>query len=240
MKERVSTLIGQKSIIIVAPHGADDINTDIVAEHIAKLLDAYAVINRGFERSDIVDVNNDKANCNRIDHCKSEVVFDEFFKPILKFKDRLGNKLVFTGKYPTFKNILIFYIHGCGNIVHKKAKEQVGVILGYGLGTKKDSLTCDMWIKNLFVDTYRYNSKSGEVFEARGGSNYAGRDSNNLNQYFRKHDLDVRVNSIQLEIPYSCRNTENEALNTGKLLAKVILSCHNHSSYDKEPTPKFI
>lgn len=63
MKLRVSTITGTIPIILVAPHGPDDKNTDIIVENTAKLLGSYAVINKGFERSDVVDVSNDEADC---------------------------------------------------------------------------------------------------------------------------------------------------------------------------------
>ena len=84
MKERVGIIIGKNPVILVAPHGADDTNTDIITERVAKKADCYAVINRGFERADFVDVIKDKADCNKIDHCKQEVVYEEFLKPIIK------------------------------------------------------------------------------------------------------------------------------------------------------------
>jgi hypothetical protein len=244
MKERVSTFVGKRPIIIVAPHGADDTNSDLIAEHACKFLDCFAVINRGFERSDDVDVDKDKADCNKINHCKSEVVFEEFLKPILKFKDKItqGNvQFSVQNKYLSKGLAHIFFIHGCGDIVHKEANEEVGVILGYGLGTKKDSLTCDIWRKNLFVDVYRNLSRGGDVFEGRGGGRYAGRDSNNLNQYFRKHDLDTCVQAMQLEFPFSCRNTTNKAIDAAKLLSATITDYCRYNKYELEnDDPKFL
>lgn len=247
MRERVSTIIGKNPIILVAPHGADDINTDIVTEHAAQLLECFAVINRGFERSSQVDVDKDQADCNQISHCKSDVVFDEFLKPILKFKDKISQKYIKLKtnhipnvKYQTLDPVHIFYIHGCGNAIHKKANENVGLIVGYGLGTKKDSLTCDIWRKNLFVELYRHYLKGAEVYEGRGGGKYAGRDSNNMNQYFRKHDLDLSVQSFQIEFPYSYRDDEAKAKATAMSFATIINDYCKHTHYTSEPEPKFI
>ena len=74
--ERVSVIEGKSPIIIVAPHGykGDDENTDLIAEEIANALHCYAVINRGWERSDSVDFMKDKADCNNVYHCKEDVV----------------------------------------------------------------------------------------------------------------------------------------------------------------------
>ena len=257
MKERVSTIIGKTPIILVAPHGPDDTNTDILTERVANQLNCFAVINRGFERADCVDVINDKADCNRIDHAKKEIVFEEFFKPILKFKDRLTQNSIKMMVPSSFLPInskrskpdpaTIFYIHGCGNIVHKETQQLVSLIVGYGLGTKKDSITCDLWRKNLFVDLYdktiadrNLTSNYGKVFEGRGGGRYAGRDSNNLNQYFRKHDPDRNIHSLQLEFPFSVRSNEKVLDDTVCFLAHSIKEYMHYEGYDAEPNPRFI
>ncbi len=95
MRERVTVIYGKKPFLLVAPHGADgdDINTAIIAEETALALGCNAVINRGFERSDNVDVDDDQANCNRVDHIIQPVVYDEFLKPIIKIKDKLNSKV---------------------------------------------------------------------------------------------------------------------------------------------------
>ena len=227
MKERVSIILGKKNVMLVAPHGADDTNTDIIAEQAAKELNCYAVINRGFERSELVDVNNDKANCNRIDHCKQDVVYEEFLKPIIKLKNKIVHK------WHKISELNIFYIHGCGDIVHKRAGEEVAMVVGYGLGIKKDSLTCQLWRKNLFCDCFE-NVVKKSVFEGKGGGKYAGRDTNNLNQYFRKHSNDAMVQSMQLEIPYKFRKNKEEASNMGTVLAFVISNYLKYNHYDDQ------
>lgn len=247
MKERVSLRIGKEPIILVAPHGCDDNNTDIVVERAAEVLNCYAVINRGFDRSDDVDVNNDKANCNRCDHVKEDVVYEEFLKPIIRFKDQILKKIggIRNGwgwNLPETDSpkCLIFYIHGAGDKVHSTANEQVTAIVGYGLGTKKDSITCELWRKNLLVDLYRQYSNDGDIFEAKGGSRYAGRSTNNLNQYFRKHDLNPWVDCMQLEFPYSHRKTDSRAQLCGTMLSVVLEDFLHYDRYSEEPSPKFI
>jgi len=236
MRERVNTIIGKNPVILVAPHGADDTNTSIIATYAAKILNCYAVINNGFERADFVDETKDKADCNRVSHCKSDIVFEEFLKPILKFKNNILN----SNKFLIYKNknvVNIFYIHGCGDAIHKNAGTKVSIVVGYGLGTKKDSLTCELWRKNLFLKEYSkklsevsYESAKGIVLEGKGGGQYAGRDSDNLNQYFRKHDMDLRVKSMQLEFPFSCRKTKINSSETGHLLGMVIKDYINNDS----------
>lgn len=253
MRERVYLRFGKLPVILVAPHGADDTHTATIAKEAAERINAYAVVNQGFERAPNVDVDNDKANCNRIDHLNEDVVYEEFLKPLLTFKDRIENKF-FTGAIAgqlnqwnnyawaanTDKRVLVFNVHGAGNIVHQEANEPVEVIVGYGLGNKKDSITMVEWRKNLFIDTYRRVADDGEVFEASGGSKYAGRSANNLNQYFRKHQNDRYVESLQLEFPYSTRSTKKAAVITAAKLAVVIEQVAKSASYKATPHPKFI
>lgn len=225
MRERVDTIIGTIPVILVAPHGPDDINTDIIVEHVANKISCYAVINRGFDRADSVDVENNKADCNRVDHCNEDVVYDEFLKPIIRFKDRIMYKKTNDLMIPYPETVHIFYVHGCGNIVHKEAGRTVELIVGHGLGVKTDSLSCESWRRNLFVNLYKLFSqthKTGFVYSGKGGGRYAGRHSNNINQYFRKHDLDPDVQSMQLEFPYSCRDSEASAIVTASCLAVTI------------------
>jgi hypothetical protein len=248
MRERVSTIIGKKPVILVAPHGSDDTNTALLTEAAAKKLDCFAVINQGFERAEYVDVEKDIADCNKINHCKEEVVFDEFLKPIIKFKEKLIQR-IFKSHITKLQNMQdfsvtdslhIFYVHGCGDIVHKEANESVGVIIGYGLGNKKDSLTCDLWRKNLFVDLWNKYTDAGCAFQGKCGGKYAGRDSNNLNQYFRKHEIDLNVQSMQLEFPFSKRKTEEDAKRTGKCLALCLESYFQYKHYENMPRQKLI
>lgn len=240
MRERVNVIYGKQPILLVAPHGPDDTHTALIAEMTAANVGAYAVINNGFDRGEEVDVNKDIADCNRIDHCQSEVVCDEFLKPILKIKDKLTKKPFGVYYDNEIKNLLIVYIHGAGDIVHQEANEPVDVIVGYGLGSQKDSITCKPWMKNLFVDLWRNYSNEGEVYEGGGSGRYAGRSSNNMNQYFRKHELNRQVQSLQLEFPFSMRKTESRATLTAMMLGLVLKDMMKYNSYSQEPTVKLI
>jgi hypothetical protein len=242
MRERVNVLFGKHPILLVAPHGPDDTNTALIAELAAANADTNAVINQGFDRGEEVDVNNDIADCNRVDHCLSEVVVDEFLSPIMKIKDRVLKKIAVSPHADSeySKKLLIVYIHGAGDIVHKEANEYVDVVVGYGLGKEKDSLTCKAWRKNLFIDLWRSYSDSGEVYEGSGSGRYAGRSSNNMNQFFRKHQLNRQVDSIQLEFPFSMRKTESQATTTAMLLGLVLKDMMSYDEYKKTAITKLI
>ena len=242
MRERVFVRRGKRTdLLLVAPHGASDNNTITLAKHAAYLLDCNAVINQGFEKNGVVDVDKDLADCNRIDHVKEPVIFDEFLKPLLGFTQQHVKKMMNAPAPPSKgDSMLIVHIHGAGNLVHKIANEQVAVIVGYGLGSTKDCLSCQHWRKNLFVDSFRGLCHFGEVYEGKGGGKYAGRDSNNLNQYFRKHLNEPLVDSIQLEFPFSTRNSEDVSKSTAFLLASVLSKVMRVQKYDKSPYVKLI
>lgn len=225
-RERVSVIHGSEPIIIVCPHGADDTNTDIVAESCATALSAYAVINRGFERNDTVDVLKDLADCNRVDHVTQEVVDEEFLNPILKFKKMCRKH------YPN-KHTFIYYIHGFGNQVEREAGARIDIILGYGEAEKYNSYTCELWQRNLFIECYRAMSAAGDVFVGRAGGKYAARATNNMNQYFRKHQIDKKVDSMQVEIALRLRQDEAQAKMTGVTLAAVFGTIADSDGFDR-------
>lgn len=220
MRERVNVIYGKHPILLVVPHGADDINTALIGLKAAEMCDCYAVINQGFDRADVVDPDDDQADCNRVDHAASEVVFDEFLKPILKIKNKVlaNNENVDEGDE---QHLTILHIHGAGDIVHKEAGEKISVIVGYGLGKESHSFTCKKWRRNLFISSW-IKVKGKNIYEGTGGGKYAGRSSNNMNQYFRKHEHERCVESMQLEFPYSERKTEDDAEEAALTLAKVI------------------
>ena len=228
---RVDVINGKKPIILVAPHGSDDISTALITETVAQKLDANAVINYGFERGETPDPDNDIADCNRIDHCQSPVVYEEFLKPLVKIKQNIDASL---------KNFeqraLVLFIHGCGDIVHKETGENVGVIVGYGLGGKKDSITCRDWRKNAFVDIWRMHCKGHEIYEGSGSGRYAGRSSNNMNQYFKRYDH-FDADSLQLEFPLSFRSHPHLA---SHLIAITIEDMYSYLKYTRIPTKKLI
>jgi len=225
--ERVSVIErGTKPVIFVAPHGYkhDDTNTDIVAESAARAIGAYAVINRGWQRSATVDILRDKANCNNVNHCNEDVVKEEFLLPILKFTNRiyktyfdltfdpnlrLKNQILKKYKGYDKERVYIFYIHGIGRYEYHP---DLAFVVGNGEG-KPNSYTCPTWMKEAFAYCLE---EFGETYCAKAGSKYAGWARNNLNQLFRKHIPDSKTKSVQLEIAYRLRAKPYMAEKTGE------------------------
>jgi hypothetical protein len=188
--ERVSLIEGDTPVLIVAPHGPDDTNTDYIAETVASEFGAYAVINRGFKRALTVDYWKDLANCNDVRHLHSDVVKEEFLDPVLKFTKKIEKKY---GERP-----FVLILHGCSDIVRQIADdEDLDMIVGYGDGDPP-SYSCTSRFKNAFVDNLK-NEGFG-VYEGKSGGNYAGRSKNNLNQLFNHWYQGFDVDSMQLEI----------------------------------------
>lgn len=221
--ERVSIIEGYRPVIVVAPHGykQDDENTDMMVEYIAEDLDCYAVINRGWERSDSVDFLNDKADCNNVYHCKEDVVREEFLDPIIRFKNRilLNNQIAY-----------IFYIHGMSNKHRQISKDsRLDIVVGYGAGNPS-SLSCDLWQKNYFL--HRLNQSGLNSYEGKAGGQMSGWSRQNLNQYFRKWDYDANVSSMQVEIIYDLRKDKDLAEITSDYISMCIKDILNTSSYN--------
>ena len=211
--ERVSVIEGKRPIIFVAPHGykGDDENTDAMVEHMSHQLSSYAVINRGWERSDSVDFLKDKADCNNIYQCKEDVVREEFLDPIIRFK----NKILRTSQIA-----YIFYIHGMSNRHRVISKDPyLDVVVGYGAG-KPNSFSCDMWQKNMLL--HHLNQSGITSYEGKAGGAMSGWSRNNLNQYFRKWDYDANVSSMQLEVIYELRHDKDLAIITADYIANAI------------------
>jgi len=204
MDQRVSIREGKSPILLISPHGADDTNTDLLTEIMAKDLDAYAVINWGWERASYVDCFKDKANCNNVFHLKEDVVQEEFLVPILKFKKRIKRN---------HRIVRQFIIHGISDI------GEINLILGCGKGNPS-SYSCPQW----FVENFAYIAENEGLNTciAKAGSNYAGKTKKNLNQLFVRWIPDKYVQSLQLEIAYSLRKTVDDTKILATYLANII------------------
>lgn len=223
--ERISIIHGNHPTVLVAPHGysGDDYNTSLIVEACAKKLNASAIINNGWEKSDHLDIAKDQANCNNFYHMV-DVVKDEFLDPFL----RLVKK---TKKYNT--NCLIVWVHGISNHIRKtENNNKIDMILGYGAGYPKPSYTCTYGIKDYLI--WNLHQKNITCLEGKANGKYSGYSKSNMNQYFRKHFIDMNVDSIQLEIVRQLRDNNTISLLMADYLA-VSLADAIHQRYWHKP-----
>jgi hypothetical protein len=213
MTERVSIISGKLPILIVCPHGfdGDDKNTSVVAENIARNIGAYAVINRGWERSNEVDFMLDKANCNNVYHCHEDVVKEEFLEPIIRFKNRILQKN---------NELFIYHIHGMGDH-HRKIvnDDSLDIVVGYGAGSP-DSYTCKTWQKDLLC--HLLHEAGVTAYEGKKGSAMSGWSRSNMNQLFRKWYPEPNVYSFQIEIIHELRSCKDMAIITAEAIANIL------------------
>jgi len=245
---RVYIQRGNQPVIFVAPHGVDDLNTDEIVKAAADELDAYAVINQGFMRSKTVDVQSDKADCNKIDHVIQDVVKEEFLDPILNFKKEIERMSAFQDlklispltphksssieEIPSEQNPLIVIVHGAGNHVHKIVNDTVSCVVGCGRGTYTDSIICKEWRMNLFIEVFRHYFTEGDIYLGKASGKYAARKKNNIAQYFKLYKKNHKVDVLQLEFPPFLRKNKWESVNTGLNLANVVRDVLLCDSYD--------
>ncbi len=220
--ERVSIRHGsaKSPILLVAPHAApgDDVNTDIIIDTLAELLNCHAVVNRGWQRAEQYDYYKDQADCNNVLHM-TDVVADEFLDPFWNIKTQILRNA------PTCH---VFWIHGM------IARKGVDVIIGYGAGTP-NSFSCSPWRKNLMYKLLE--NESLKVWVGKAGGAYSGWSRNNMNQFFRKHKHDDDVQSMQLELSRDVRTDRGISELTAEYLASAMKDYINYDSFNKIISP---
>lgn len=203
---------GTNNIIVVAPHEPikNDEKTNFIAARLADTLGCYYAINEKYLRSEV--------NLNNINEVRAKPdVEQEFLIPIRDFKKEINEK----GLKP-----VVVLIHGIKNKnIKELADENTTILIGIGQGnpdrrtlSQQDALRLERRLK----------ANSLPPMLAPAGSDYCGWDRNNLNQLFRREDLDeyydLGVQSIQLEIrKEGLRGSKGQAERTGELLAKALL-----------------
>ena len=226
MEERVTIRNGNVPVLLVCPHGHDDTNTDIITETCAEYLDCYSLINHGWKRAKHVDELNGMANCNSIAHVMDEdnfVINDEYGKEFLRFRKRIKKNC---------KQFYIVHVHGVGNHIKKKAKDNIHVIFGHGNSKKNPSLTCDDWVPFNFgrlfagISGNPHGNAQGQggwiMYQGKPGGLYTARKNDNMNQYYRKKKVNSTIQSFQLEFTYDMRHNQAAAEFTGNALAQCL------------------
>lgn len=222
MSERISVIRGRKPIIFVATHAPEELYTGEIAKYAATCCEGSAIVNNGFRRSQVVDVLNNKANCNNIDHAQAPVVKDEFLDPLCNIVRRHCN---------LGREVQIYYIHGCSDAVHQEAKDEVGCIIGYGDTSWGTALTCDSWKVALFASIFNSHG-IGKAYRGRPGGRFSADSPQNVVQYFNLHLVTERQNVIcmQLEIPKSFRKGQAHVDVMGTALWKCSQLVHEADS----------
>jgi len=234
-KERVTILYGAKNVLLACPHGFDDTYTNIITENAANALGCNALINHGWQRSKKVDETKSYANCNSVAHvmdAQNMAVNDEYGKPFQRMIQKMYQKTrhdPFTGGPRS--HIYIFQIHGVGNWIKGKSKDQnLKVIIGNGHGAQTSSYSCKDWMAHRMGELF--NGIGWKAYLGAGGSRYAARGPNNMNQWFRLHYRLDNVYSMQLELTSDLRSTEKEAEATGRQLGALIALFLQHKGVD--------
>lgn len=218
--ERVSIRRGPTPILLVAPHAApgDDVNTDIITDHLAELLNCNALVNRGWQRGVTYDYNTETADCNNVSHMV-DVVEDEFLKPLIMLKGEIVRRS------PVCH---IFFIHGM------VAQKNVDLVIGYGAGTP-NSFSCTPWRKNLMYQLLENSNLDAWIGKA--GGSYSGWSKQNMNQYFRKHRYEPNVQSMQLEISRELRTDRGVSELTAEYISTAMQDYINYDSFEKIMSP---
>lgn len=207
---RVTIREGNTPVLIIAPHGANDKNTDYIAEYMAERFDFYSVINWGWEKASIVDCFKDKGDCNNLEHCHEDVLYDEFLSPILRYKARILQR---------HRRCYQFILHGVGDDIRKKAKDPtLDLLVGCGDMSENQTHTCPMWFRDVFI--YLAESSGMQTYHAK--TNYSGKRKNNLNQIWKRWYPDANVYSLQVEIVLNARRSKDEAQIYAEFLGEVI------------------
>lgn len=213
MMERVSVRHGKHPTVLVAPHGyiGDDYNTDLIVDVLANKLDASAIINHGWQKSDKLDIPAEKANCNNTNHLVDEVA-DEFLMPFVRMVRRTVR---------THKKCLVVLIHGVADSVRKIAGDTtLDMIIGCGDGHPMPSYTCPYGMKDYII--YNLAQRSIGAYEGKAKGRYSGFSKTNLNQYWRQHIIDMSVESIQVEIVRELRDDRTISTLTADYMAEAI------------------
>ena len=227
---------GRHDLLVVSPHSPvikgvfeNDIRTGIIAENIQQALDCHAIINDLFFKPKgpiTKSFENYFLDLYRIDHSKK----------VHGYLNRIET-IVNQGSKTT-----IVWIHGITDDVamaqgqehtslglFHKAPDKLHALIGYGQG--RDPKTGETWSRysahKETVETLRNRLCAGgltTILTHPAGSNYRGRDTKRLNQWFNQlgYGFD-RVESIHLEIrEKGFRDTEANAVKTAKIITTAL------------------
>ncbi len=228
--QKIKYIQGSSSCLIIAPHGAGptDINTAIMSEIIAQRTNSHAVINVGWVRpwkgtiegtntpannAHKSNLSQGIANLNDLNDCYQHPLKEDFMKPIDIYKNRINR----------YAKANIFIIHGMDDTI--RDYNGVDVVIGFGNG-KVPRHTCFLPFKDRFMgflQAHNFTPANGKI-----GGRLSAWNGNNLNQLYTQ---DKDVNSLQIEIALTLRDTEEKAILTAERIAVAInRTCGNENS----------
>jgi hypothetical protein len=227
---------GKRDLLIVSPHSPvidgvfeNDVRTGIIAENIQQTLDCHAIINDLFFKPKgpiTKSLENYFLDLYRIDHSKKVSGY------LSRIETIINNGVKTT----------VVWVHGITDDVamaqgreHKslgffhEAPEKLHALIGYGQGgdPKTGETRSRYSARNETVAAFRDRLCAGRlttILTHPAGSNYRGRDTKRLNQWFNQlgYGFD-RVESMHLEIrEKGCRDTEANAVKTAKIVATAL------------------
>jgi len=227
---------GRHDLLIVSPHSPvikgvfeNDIRTGIIAENIQKTLDCHAIINDFFFKPKgpiTKSLENYFLDLYRIDHSKKVPGYLSRIETIVK----KGAKTT------------VVWIHGITDDVamaqgqehislglFHEAPETLHALIGYGQGgdPKTGETQSRYSARNETVETFRNRLCTGgltTLLTHPAGSNYRGRDTKRLNQWFNQLGFGFdRVESMHLEIrEKGFRDTQANAVKTANIIATAL------------------
>lgn len=210
---------GTTPVVLVAPHGLDDVYTAEITKEAARCIHGSYIINDSFKRGSQVDEDKNIGNCNDLYQIiNSPVLKRQFLNPILDEVNRFHNKISILRNFTNDQYIYYFTIHGVGNNVKKLANDEVDIILGCG----DTSQTCDGWYRNTFA-YYMHKTSKWNVYLGKSGGNYTANRKSNITQLFKVWNYPAQfIQSMQIEIVQSLRTSKTH-IKTANLLAETII-----------------
>lgn len=213
MNNRIITIYGRKPFLVIAPHGGwklgrsdtGDLRTDLISEKIAEEIGAFAVINKGWERSAKPNYRLYKADCNNIKHCSQQPLLTEFLAPI----DYCKNIIL-----SNYNKVYIFLIHGMDDTIRNY--NGIDIIVGNGQG-QPTRLSCTQAFGGRFISCL--DLENFVPAQGKSGGRFSGWHQNNLNQMYVK---DTAVESVQIEIASSLRQSNSDARKVAIRLGEAI------------------
>jgi len=219
---RINYKFANSPLVFVAPHGhpSDDYNTDYITKCAADKINANWLVNTGFKRNAQVLPDQDLADCNNYLHCMQAEVKEEFLEPYIKICRRCS-------KY--FGKCFVIWVHGVSDSIRNTAETKyLDMILGYGMGNPH-SLSCFEGVVHKFISEMLLNKI--ECYIGKPGGKYSGFDKKNMNQYWRKVDIEAKIQSFQLEIIKELRSDKLISELTGVAIAEALQNSVDYPNY---------